>query len=209
VRGELVKPVARLKIGRFAGMALIVLTTVCNKQANRKKGEISMSKQNTRAEDIKTLGEKIKDVRFAMITTVEPDGSLKSRPMTTQQTEFDGDLWFFASSKSDIVRAVQARSEVNVAYAKPDSSLYISVSGKAEVVRDKAKAKELWNPLDKAWFPDGVNDPDLVLLRIGVDMAEYWDAPAGKVVQLLGLAKSLLTGEEYDGTGSENREINL
>jgi general stress protein 26 len=164
---------------------------------------------STRDADIKTLGEKIKSVRFAMLTTVEPDGTLQSRPMTTQQVEFDGDLWFFVGLDTDPVSAIKSNSNVNVAYAKPEDNLYVSVSGTAEIVEDEAKKKELWNPLFKAWYPDGLEDPTLGLIKVSVTSAEYWDSPLGIVVTLLGFAKAIVTHERYENSESENKELDL
>ena len=158
------------------------------------------------SEEIKKLGELIKDIEIAMLTT-EDDGLLHSRPMATQKFEFDGDLWFFTEASSHKVDEINRARQVNVSYADPKHQRYISVSGAAELVRDQAKIKELWNPILKAWFPDGLDDPDLALLRVGVTRAEYWEAPNGKVVQLVGFVKALVTGEQY--RPGEHEQITL
>lgn len=144
---------------------------------------------------VKTLRELINDIKFAMMTTVETDGSLRSRPMATQQVEFDGDLWFFTDKTTDKVDEILHDKEVNVSYAEPGKDRYVSVSGKAHIVRDRAKIKELWNPLYKAWFPEGEDDPNLVLIKVPVERAEYWSAPEGKFVQIYGFIKSLIVGK--------------
>jgi general stress protein 26 len=139
-----------------------------------------VTQEADRADAIKTLGALIKDIKFAMLTTVEDDGSLRSRPMATQQAEFDGDLWFFTGASSAKVGEVQRDRQVNVSYADTDGQRYVSVSGTAQLVRDRAKIKELWNPIFKAWFPDGLDDPDLALLKVAVERAEFWDSPSSK-----------------------------
>ena len=158
--------------------------------------------------DIEKIRDLIKGIRFAMLTTVDTDGSLRSRPMATQEAEFDGELWFFTGASSPKVDEVERDHRVNVSYAAPDDNTYVSVSGTARLVRDKAKAKELWNPALKAWFPEGLDDPDLALLRVRVEKAEYWDSPSSKMVQLYGLAKAVLTGKRADDIG-ENEKIDL
>src|SRR5690349_5444959 len=158
--------------------------------------------------DIEKIRDLIKGIRFAMLTTVDTDGSLRSRPMATQEAEFDGELWFFTGASSPKVDEVERDHRVNVSYAAPDDNTYVSVSGTARMVRDKAKAKELWNPALKAWFPEGLDDPDLALLRVRVEKAEYWDSPSSKMVQLYGLAKAMLTGKRADDIG-ENEKIDL
>ena len=159
-----------------------------------------------RTGDIKKLHDMVKDIRFAMLTTVEEDGTLRSRPMATQEFEFDGDLWFFTSADATKVNEVQHEHHVNVSYAEPKDQKYVSVSGTAQLIRDKSKIEELWNPLFKAWFPEGLNDPQLSLLKVSVDKAEYWDSPSSKVVRLLGFAKALVTGKQIGNPG-DNAKI--
>jgi general stress protein 26 len=158
--------------------------------------------------DIEKIHDLIKGIRFAMLTTVDTDGSLRSRPMATQEAELDGELWFFTGASSPKVNEVERDHRVNLSYAAPDDNTYVSISGTARLVRDKAKAKELWNPALKAWFPEGLDDPDLALLRVKVEKAEYWDSPSSKMVQLYGLAKAVLTGKRADDVG-ENEKIDL
>jgi len=163
--------------------------------------------QNDTQDDIKKLGELIDDIDIAMLTTVDDDGTLRSRPMVTQDLEFDGDLWFFTGADTAKAYEVRREQQVNVSYADPDDQRYVSVSGQAQLVRDREKMEELWNPVYKAWFPDGLDDPNLVLLKIHVEKAEYWDSPNGVVVQLAGFAKALVTGQRYQG--GENEKISL
>ena len=118
--------------------------------------------------------------------------------MATQQTPFDGELWFFTSRGSDKSGEIGQAAEVNLAYARPDDQSYVSISGTAHVVDDRAKARELWNPLHKAWFPKGVDDPDLRLIRVDVSGAEYWDSSSSAMVHLIGFAKAVATGQRYE-----------
>ena len=164
---------------------------------------------NTHAENVQKLAKLIKDVRVAMLTTIEADGSLRSRPMETQQTEFDGTLWFFTWIDTAKVHEIEHDHHVNLSYAHPSDQVYVSVSGTARVVRDQAKAKELWNPLHKAWFPKGVDDPNLGLLRVDVEKAEYWDSPSSAVVQLIGFAKAIATGKPYGEEAADHEKITL
>lgn len=146
--------------------------------------------------DYTKLCEMIKDIDFAMFTTIAEDGALRSRPMSTQQVDANrAELWFFTSVDTPKVEEIYHEREVGLSYASPAKNSYVSVSGRAFVVHDKAKAVELWTPALKIWFPAGVNDPKLVLLRVEIEAAEFWDSPSSKVVQLLGLAKLKLTGE--------------
>lgn len=160
-----------------------------------------------RDDTIKKLRDLIKDIKFGMLTTAGDDGSLRSRPMATQQTEFDGDLWFFTNASAPKVDEIRHDQHVNVSFSSHEDNRYVSVSGKAQIVRDRKKAEELWNPFYKAWFPKGLDDPDLALLRVPVEQAEYWDSPSSTVVHLLGFVKAVATGTRYQP--GENEKINL
>lgn len=162
--------------------------------------------EDTRQESIEKLKTLIEDIDFAMLTTVN-GGQLRSRPMSTQEYEGENQLWFFTSDQTHKVEEIEADSRVNVAYAKPDDNVYVSVSGRAELVKDRQKIEELWNPILKAWFPDGLDDPTLSLLRVTIEEAEYWDSPNSKLVQIAGFVKALVTGQS--AVGGEYGKINL
>lgn len=149
--------------------------------------------------------ELIKDVRTCMFSTVATEGSIVSRPMATQQAEFDGTLWFFAAADSAKAMEIHRNPRVNVAYA--GSSAWVSVSGTARVVRDEQKERDLWNPVVEAWFPDGPQDPNVVLIEVDADTAEYWDSPGGRAATAISLVKAKVTGKPYDG--GENETVQL
>ncbi len=138
----------------------------------------------------------IKDIRFAMFTTRHTDGEMRSRPMTTQNSNLDEDsqLWFFMSRKSEAVADLSADPAVNVVYADPGADSYVSLSGMASVVDDMAKKEKLWSKMAEAWFPGGVSDPDLALVRVRIGQADYWDVKESKLVQLYKMAKAAVTG---------------
>jgi general stress protein 26 len=141
------------------------------------------------------LAKLIKGIKIAMMTTVETDGTLRSRPMATQQQEFSGDLWFFTGKSSHKVVEIGKDYHVNLSYADPSANRYISVTGTAELVNDHEKAEELWNPILKAWFPKGLEDPDLALLKVTPTKAEYWDSGNSTIVQVIGFVKAVVTGQ--------------
>ena len=145
-------------------------------------------KTTTAASDPKSfakLKELIHDIDIAMITSVSVEGSLRSRPMVTREFEDDGVLWFFAADNSALAEDLQAEHAVNVSYADPKHHRYVSVTGNGALVHDREKARKLWSSAVKPYFPSGLDDPHLALLRVRVESAEYWDAPTSKMVQLL------------------------
>ncbi|MEV4491923.1 pyridoxamine 5'-phosphate oxidase family protein [Micromonospora coxensis] len=149
--------------------------------------------------------ELIRDARIGMLTTIGVDGRLVSRPMALQEAEFDGDLWFFAYADSAKVRQIRVNPEVDVAFSDQKHHSWVSVSGTAQEAYDRAKAEQLWNPLLKAWFPDGLDTPGLTLIKVHASSAEYWDSPGGTVVNLLGFAKAAVTGRPPKA--GENHEV--
>lgn len=151
-----------------------------------------------RDEAIEELREKIEGIEIAMLTTEEADGTLRSRPMATQQVEFDGDLWFFTYADAPKVDEIEQERHVNVGYAAPDKQFYASVSGTATVVRDRAKIEELWNPIYKVWFKEGKDDPNLALLKVTATRAEYWDYAANRIARAIDFARALVTDHELN-----------
>jgi general stress protein 26 len=149
----------------------------------------------------------VKDIKMAMLTTVDSDGSLRSRPMATQELEFDGDLWFFTEASSPKVKDIGRNSHVSVSYANPDKQRYVVASGDAQLVRDKAKMQELWSPILKVWFPKGLEDPDLALIKVRVNDAEYWESSSNPVGRLIDFVKAVATGDERKM--GDNRKLEL
>jgi general stress protein 26 len=137
----------------------------------------------------------IKDCRFAMLMTVEADGSLRSRPMTTVQKEFSGRLWFFAPTHSDATHAVEQNSNVCVAYANASHADFVSISGEASIVTDAAIKERLWSPMLEAYFPHGAPSPEVSLIKVYATHAEYWDSKSSKLVQLFSMASAYLRGK--------------
>lgn len=147
-----------------------------------------------RQQHITQLAALIKDVEVAMFTTTGVDGRLYSRPLGTQEVEFDGDLWFATSADSPKVAEIALNPRVNVAYASPSKNSYVSVAGTARIVDDRAKIDALWSPAMKLFFPEGKDDPHLRLIHVQAESAEYWDGPG----TLLGKALSFVLSAVQD-----------
>ena len=161
----------------------------------------------THTESAAKLSKLIHGVRIAMMTTTDTDGTLRSRPMATQATEFDGDLWFFTGKSSHKTTEIDADHRINLSYSDPGSSKYVSVSGTGRLVQDRAKAEALWNPLYKAWFPKGLEDPDLCLLKVTPTQAEYWDTPGSAIVHAIGFVKAIATGKRANPGEHEKLDL--
>jgi general stress protein 26 len=157
----------------------------------------SMENNSKRAEGLQKLKEKIKDIKVAMLTSVKEDGTLHSRPMYTQEMKDDGVLWFFTGGGSGKASEINSDAHVNLGYADPPGNVYVAVCGRGVITRDKSKIDELWSDTLTAWFPEGKDDPNIALLKVEIESAEYWDTPHSKVVELIGMAKAAITGEPF------------
>lgn len=164
---------------------------------------------HTKHEGAKKLYDLIKDVKVAMMTSIEPDGSLHSRPMANHKADEHGDIWFYSRARTPKVEELKKDAQVNLAYADPKSQNYVSVSGTAEIITDKAKVKELWSEDLKAWFPNGPDDPNIALIRVHPSGGEYWDAPSSTMLHLAGYVKAKVTGKPADDLAGENKKVSL
>jgi general stress protein 26 len=161
-----------------------------------------------RNENIKKLRELIGDIKVAMLTTYDPDEQrMHARPMATQRKPFDGTLWFFTKLKAEKVEEIQELPHVVVSYVDEARNLYISASGTATVERNLQLMEEWWHNGLNSWFPDGLDDPQLGIIRIDVEHAEYWDGPDNAVERLMDFVRAAASREPYLAT--ENEELNL
>ncbi|MEX8548339.1 MAG: pyridoxamine 5'-phosphate oxidase family protein [Mucilaginibacter sp.] len=151
-----------------------------------------------KADQLKFLKDKIEDVRIAMLVTVNQNHEIHARPMGTADVDAQGNIWFFTNEYSSKVDEVSHENKVVVTYSNPNNNTYLSIKGTASLVDDREKMKQLWNPIIKAFFPDGLDDPKLTLLKIDTQEAEYWDSNSSKMVVGFQMLKAAITGEKYD-----------
>lgn len=147
-------------------------------------------------EAVKKLTELVEEVKICMFATVQEDYSLRSRPMQTIQVDSDGNLWFFTNEFSGKVDEVSKDNTVYLMYSHPGQNTYVHVKGKCSIINDKAKMKELWSPVVKAWFPKGLEDPALALLKVDTSEASYWDGSSNKFVVFFNIVKAIAKGEK-------------
>ena len=157
------------------------------------------------AESINKVPDIINDSHIGMFTTINEAGALVSRPLAVQEVKDDGDMWFFTSATTSQVAHIRANPAVNVSFGKRTE--WVSVAGTAEVVTDRQLIHDMWNQVVEAWFPDGPDDPDVVLLRVDAASAEYWDSPGGRIASVISFAKAKVTGQAY--SGGENETVRL
>lgn len=146
---------------------------------------------------VRQIAELLEKIDTAMLTTVGPDGFLVSRPLSTQDSAFDGKrVWFFTEADSPKVAEIARYPKVNLAYASKDRNTYVSLAGTASVNRDRRRIGRLWNDAMKAFFPGGKDDPNLVLLEVEVRSIEYWDGPGSLIGKLVSFVIARVTGDE-------------
>jgi general stress protein 26 len=151
-----------------------------------------MTKPATEA-DLQKISALIENIKVAMLTS-EDAGQLRSRPMVAAQKGFAGELVFFTRASAPKVGEVQSHASVNVSYADADRQNYVSLSGKAAILHDPELVRAHWSEAMRTWFPKGKDDPEIAILKVSVEEAEYWDAPSAAMVYLYGYAKALTTG---------------
>ena len=157
------------------------------------------------AGDFAKLGELIRDIRIALLTTVDAEGRFHARPVQTLGFEENEVLWFFTDRESPKADELRHDVRVSLGYADPSKHTYVAVSGTATLIQDADKARELWSIEQRAYYPDGPQDSRLALLRVRIERAEYWIAP-GRLSYLIAAGRAALTGVPVSVVG-ENRKI--
>ena len=157
--------------------------------------------ENTTQAHAAALSDKLGSMRFAMFTTRDANGHLVSQPMTNQQVDAEGGLWFYTRTTTELWDNIAHQPEVNVSFANTDDSTYVSVSGIAERVVDRTQIHALWNPMVQAWVPAGPEDEHVVLVRVTPHAAEYWDSNDSKMVRIFAMAKAAISGSTPDVDG--------
>ncbi|MCC5656318.1 pyridoxamine 5'-phosphate oxidase family protein [Nostoc sp. XA010] len=136
-----------------------------------------MATSTDRDQQIQKLHELIKNIDYGMFTTVDEDGSLHSYPMSKSgEINSEATLWFFTYAGSHKVTEIEHYKQVNISFSSPEQQRYVSISGSAELVKDRNKMRELWKPELQTWFPKGLDEPDIALLKVNINQVNYWDS---------------------------------
>ena len=144
--------------------------------------------------DLSKVVELTRDIKFTMVTFVSNEGHLHSAPMTTQEGDFDGTVWFIGAKDSELVKSIPKNPQVNLSYSNTTNHNYVSVNGTAELVDDKSKLEELWSDGYKAFFEQGKEDPNIQLIKVTGNGAQYWEG-SGRVASIIKMTKAAITGE--------------
>ena len=164
---------------------------------------------NDHQDDREKLYDMIKKVKIAMLTTVEADGSLHTRPMANQEADANGDLWFFAEKGSAIETDVRVNAQVSLGFSDPHGNDYVAVSGTGTLIDDRATIADKWSDILTAWFPGGKDDPKIVLLKVTPSKGEFWDTKSGLLYTAASYVKSKLTGSGPAESLSDQAKVAL
>ncbi len=156
-----------------------------------------------------SLWKLIKNIRFAMLTHRHTNGQLHSHPLTTQNRSLEpGEpLYFFVSKQTEVGQRLRADGNVCISYADLEKDVYVSVSGQARISENMDTKRRLFNALAKAWFPGGAEDPNLELVEVEVQDAEYWNIKESKTRQLFKIATAAVSGNPPEL--GEHRELHV
>jgi len=153
-----------------------------------------MEKNLSDQEALKKFKKLVNDINVCMFITNNKD-SESTRPMYTVEVEDNGTLWFFTDIRSIKVEEVSTDHTVHLVYAHPGKESFLDVWGNASVVTDKQTIKDKWTAFVKAWFPGGIDDPNISLLKVNPQHVYYWDAEAGRMVSFIKIIAGVITGK--------------
>jgi general stress protein 26 len=152
--------------------------------------------------DVQHAWELMKKITFAMLATRDGD-RIRSRPMAATVDPARNAIYFLTDARRHKDEEIERDHHVNLAFADPSAQKYVSLSGVATVSNDRAKIKELFTVAAKAWW-DSADDPNIRVLKVAPDEAEYWDSP-GTLVSYVKMAVAAVSGTRPDL--GENRKV--
>lgn len=159
-----------------------------------------MDTQETRLQDreaIEKLKELIEDVHICMFTTMDENNELSSRPMFTTSVDEEGNVWFFTNEFSEKINEVSKDNIVHLIYSHPAKNTYLDVKGTCSLVIDRKKMEELWDPELKKWFPEGLEDPKICLVKVVTEKAHFWSHSSSRMRLLFHMIRSMTKGDKY------------
>ena len=160
----------------------------------------------TNTDQVDHVWEIAEKIKMCMLVTFAA-GKMRSRPMHAMADREAGYLWFITDRQGAKDDEIRSAPDVCLAFADTASNSYLSMTGCAEMLRDVAKAKELWSTETQTWWPKGPTDPDVRVLRVAPDSAEYWDARGNSITVALKLAAARLSGHPPEF--GENKKVRL
>lgn len=157
-----------------------------------------MGQHLSKTEAIKKFRELVHDVNVCMFTTIDDQGALFSRPMSTAQIDEEGNAWFFTNEFSEKIQEISKNNTVYLIYSHIGKNIYVTVKGSCVATVSRKKIDELWSPLLKSWFPLGKDDPKLCLVKVITEEAYYWNSGANSMTTYFNMLKAIANKEKYE-----------
>jgi general stress protein 26 len=145
--------------------------------------------------DVNRVWDIIEKAGVCMLTT-QFAGGLRARPLEARPDRNAGLIFFVTDIHSPKEDEIASAPDVGIVFIDADEKAYLSITGRAFVLRDVDKTKAVWRKTDEVWWPNGPGSPDVSLLRIEPSTAELWDGPASAAVTAFEFVKARLTGQE-------------
>ena len=146
-------------------------------------------------EGVEKLKELVTAINICLFSTnLKGNDGATFRPMSAQEVDDEGNIWFFSDINSDKNREVQEDNLVQLIFSHPGKSSYMIVNGVAEISTDHKRIEELWSPAAKIWFEQGKDDPDISLIKVNTQSAYYWDTDGNKMINFFKFLASVATG---------------
>lgn len=169
-----------------------------------------MNTEETRLQDqeaIEKFRDLVNDVTVCMFTTLDENHELASRPMFTSSVDDEGNVWFFTNEFSEKINEVSKDNLVHLIYSHPAKNIYVDVRGTCSLIIDKKKMEELWDPSLKNWFPEGLEDAKICLIKVTTETAHFWNHLASKMGLLFQMIRSITKGDQYKETEKGKLEL--
>jgi general stress protein 26 len=144
---------------------------------------------------VEKLNELVTAINICLFcTNLNRNDGATCRPMSAQEVDGEGNIWFFSDIHSDKNREIQHDNLVQLVFSHPGKNSYLIVNGDAEITTDQILIQEKWSPVVKIWFKEGKDDPNLSLIKVNTQNAYYWDTDGNKMINFFKMLASVATG---------------
>ncbi|NJO01308.1 MAG: pyridoxamine 5'-phosphate oxidase family protein [Bacteroidia bacterium] len=158
-------------------------------------GDVKNLSQREAIDKIKRLVEDTENCMFSTQLTQVP---ISSRPMHAQHVDDEGNVWFLSGKDSDKNQHILLDSRVQLFFAHPGKTEFLSIYGRATITEDQAKIENIWSSFAKTWFQEGTDDPNISAIKVSPESGYYWDTKHGTVASLIKIAASVVSGKTMD-----------
>ena len=146
-------------------------------------------------EGLEKLKELVNAINICLFSTnLQKNDGATFRPMSAQEVDEDGNIWFFSGIDSDKNLEIKKDNLVQLVFSDPSKSSFLIVNGEAEIIIERKKIEELWSPAIKIWFVKGKDDPNISLIKVKTQTAYYWDTEGNKMINFFKYLASVATG---------------